>query len=354
VPGPTSEISDPGVPWSGFGFGWSRDGTKFAWFVGGALQVFGEGAPAPIENPGAQIRAIAFSPDGRSVATGCTDGRVRSWDVATGRVGMRAVAPGAVSSVAWSRDGAAIVVGTSSAKVVAFDAATGATAWTYDAATVPRQRDTQIARDAVAATWVDPDGVLQILDLRDERRAVTAVDVHGKDSAYPWKRAVSADLRRIVALQDVVVDTKTKAIQSMLRAWDVGSTSPPAEMKQYGDFLAVSVDGRVAAAGDREVAVYDLAVSPPRQVTLIAAPPLRDRVAWSSSFTRAAFSRDASRLAVGDIDGVVHVYSIPSGVEVRTLRGHRATIMTVAFSDDGTMLASGSLDGTALIWDLRD
>src|SRR6185436_8486665 len=126
-----------------------------------------------------------------------------------------------------------------------------------------------------------------------------------------------------------VVDPKTNAIEPMLRAWDVGSTSPPAEAKQGGDFLAVSADGRFAAAGDFPgnfaVAVYDLAASPPRRVALLAAPPLRARVIWSSSQARAAFSRDASRLAVGDIDGVVHVYSIPSGVEVRTLRGHRAT-----------------------------
>ena len=63
------------------------------------------------------VNAVAFSPDGRTLATGGDDGSVRLWNVSDQRqVGRwQAVRSGAVDSLAFSPDGRALVTGSSAA-----------------------------------------------------------------------------------------------------------------------------------------------------------------------------------------------------------------------------------------------
>ena len=51
---------------------------------------------------------------------------------------------------------------------------------------------------------------------------------------------------------------------------------------------------------------------------------------------------------------MVRLWRLETGVLVRTLRGHRAEVLSVAFSPDGKALLSGSRDGDARIWNLSD
>jgi len=62
------------------------------------------------------IDAVAFSPDGRTLAVGTADGRVAIWDVATWRLIATAVIPdgGTVTGVAFSPDSRMLAFGDSS------------------------------------------------------------------------------------------------------------------------------------------------------------------------------------------------------------------------------------------------
>ncbi len=64
------------------------------------------------------------------------------------------------------------------------------------------------------------------------------------------------------------------------------------------------------------------------------------------------FSPDSRLLATCGPDGVVHVWDLASGKEVRHFAGHDGRVMVLAFSPDGRRLASGGWDTTILVWDL--
>src|SRR5262249_9172582 len=79
--------------------------------------------------PKAQVRAEAFSPDGSMVGGTTTLGLVHVWEVATGR--LRHVLPGRSGPSAWgwslafSADGKTLATGWGEGEVILFDVATG-------------------------------------------------------------------------------------------------------------------------------------------------------------------------------------------------------------------------------------
>jgi WD40 repeat protein len=65
-----------------------------------------------------------------------------------------------------------------------------------------------------------------------------------------------------------------------------------------------------------------------------------------------AISPDSRWLACGGYDQTIQLWDLDSRQEVRQFHGHRAAVYALAFSPDGRHLASGGYDGTVRFWDL--
>ena len=63
-----------------------------------------------------------------------------------------------------------------------------------------------------------------------------------------------------------------------------------------------------------------------------------------------AFSPDGSKLASGSKDRTINLWSMANGSEIATYKGHSDSVNSVSFSPDGKILASGSTDKTIKLW----
>jgi WD40 repeat protein len=70
--------------------------------------------------------------------------------------------------------------------------------------------------------------------------------------------------------------------------------------------------------------------------------------------TCVSFSSDPSMLASGGVDGIVRLWDVRTGKELRALEEHRKEVLALAFSPDGEILASSGFDHAVKLWTVGD
>ncbi len=119
--------------------------------------------------------------------------------------------------------------------------------------------------------------------------------------------------------------------------------------------LDFSPDGkRIASAGiDGVVRLWEFGEA--GEAELPEAQQARPRAVELHSpdtVTDVAFSPDGHFLASSGYDQRVRLWSVATGAEAKSLKGHSKYVMGVDYSPDGTMVASCSLDMTVRLWDV--
>ncbi|MGI2909791.1 WD40 repeat domain-containing protein, partial [Hassallia sp. VBCCA 56010] len=72
------------------------------------------------------VRSVAFSPDGKTLASGSDDNTIKLWDVATGKLSQTLTGhSNSVRSVAFSPDGKTLASGSDDNTIKLWDVATG-------------------------------------------------------------------------------------------------------------------------------------------------------------------------------------------------------------------------------------
>jgi eukaryotic-like serine/threonine-protein kinase len=295
------------------------------------------------------IWSLAYSPDGRRIASASFDHTVKVWDAATGREVRSLAHPFRVTSVAFSPDGQRLVSACGD-----FDTPGEVRIWDVDQG---------LARSIIpagtgqsACVLFSPDGrklawncgqsarprEVVVWDLEVGRQVLTISDHEDTVSSV----AFSPDGRLLATSMGLSDIFDPKKQPSPIKLWDARTgalvRALPGQVGQTTR-TAFSPDGTllVSAGWDQAVKLWDVATGAERRT--LTGP--------SNMIESVAFSRDGRRIASADEDGVIRVWDVATGRESLVLRGHTRFLQDVVFSPDGQRLASAGSEGVIRVWD---
>lgn len=274
-------------------------------------------------------RAMAFSPDGKLLASVSHDRIFSLWDSATGKRLQRLVGHhGHVTAVAFSPDGLTLVSSSMDKTLRLWNAATGEPLATLEGHDAPVW-SLAWSSDGKRIISGGGDQTIRIWDAVGQRELVR-VD---SDQGTPRLLLLSGDGQFLLS-----------SSFGSLRLWKTTPDLQAVVTLRMEALVAVAMspDGRCFATQESGGGLRLWETCSGKELLRIG-----DGKVVASAL---AFSPDGTKLITGDTAGALRIWDTSLGRELARPDGHLDRITTLAFSGDGRTLASGSDDGGIRVW----
>ena len=295
------------------------------------------------QNAGA-VYSVAYSQDGKTLASANENGTVKLWDIDAAGSGARfrrarTERTSAAYVVAISPDGQTVASAHSDGDILLWDATTDLNRTTFwvipDAVTAITFAQAQ-ARFASA----DNDGKVR---LRDATTGEQIWEHPANDSSQAINCLAFAANGMTIAAATGGGEIGLGDAQTGQQIWErPGQESESAiscfDFAPDGQTLATGTEDGTIALWDAETTALKLRLKKPKTHT--------------AQVTALAFAPDGRLLASASEDSTIKLWDARTGTELCVLDEHDDWVLSVAFSPDGKKLVTGSDDRTIKLWDV--
>ncbi|MDP2867142.1 MAG: hypothetical protein Q8O90_12955 [Elusimicrobiota bacterium] len=277
------------------------------------------------------IYSVAFSPDGKFIASGGVDNILKLWSLEDGTAvktfkGHRNF----VNSVAFSPDGRRLASASEDGTVKIWDIEGGSCLNTLKG-----------HQDSVWSVAFFPDGERLASGSTDgtiklwQASARTPYKTIGSRSGYVYSVSISSDGKYLASggagRAIKVWDAETGARKLTLEGHS-GAVNSVA-FSRAGDYL-------VSGSDDGSAKVWRISDGVCLKTFNASLQPV----------LAVAYSPDGASVFAGGSDRAITAWNASQGTLVRTFQGHSGSVKSLALSRDGKYLASGSFDKTIKLW----